>query len=155
MATKAIPRASLDFPTFSIKASVTNSMPNASNIRSPKWVSLKINCSFSSRPLRAQIKSKCSNGSQVIECKGVFIKEESDAKPSEELRRKKMAVFVSRGGSNFRSIHRAQLDGSVHGDVVVLVTNKPGTIGDDFPLTHPFPACMKSGLEMLLFMSPK
>ena len=42
------------------------------------------------------------------------------------VRRKKLAVFVSGGGSNFRSIHEASLGGSVHGDFVVLVTNKRG-----------------------------
>jgi phosphoribosylglycinamide formyltransferase len=35
-------------------------------------------------------------------------------------------VFVSGGGSNFRAIHEAALRGAVHGDVVVLVTDKPG-----------------------------
>ena len=42
------------------------------------------------------------------------------------VRRKKLAVFVSGGGSNFKSIHEASLGGSVHGDIVVLVTNKRG-----------------------------
>lgn len=42
------------------------------------------------------------------------------------VRRKKLAVFVSGGGSNFRSIHAASKEGSLHGDVVVLVTNKSG-----------------------------
>lgn len=42
------------------------------------------------------------------------------------IRRKRLAVFVSGGGSNFRSIHEATLCGSVYGDVVVLVTDKPG-----------------------------
>ena len=42
------------------------------------------------------------------------------------IRRKRLAVFVSGGGSNFRSIHEATLGGPVHGDVVVLVTDKPG-----------------------------
>lgn len=45
------------------------------------------------------------------------------------LRRKKLAVFVSGGGSNFKAIHEATLAGSVHGDVVALVTNKPGCGG--------------------------
>ncbi|KAF1883227.1 hypothetical protein Lal_00030331 [Lupinus albus] len=40
------------------------------------------------------------------------------------VRRKKLAVFVSGGGSNFRSIHEASLKESLHGDIVVLVTNK-------------------------------
>ena len=44
------------------------------------------------------------------------------------IRRKNLAVFVSGGGSNFRSIHEACLRGSVHGDIVVLATNKSGII---------------------------
>ncbi|MED6151888.1 hypothetical protein PIB30_086708 [Stylosanthes scabra] len=35
------------------------------------------------------------------------------------VRRKKLAVFVSGGGSNFKSIHEASLKGSLHGDVLV------------------------------------
>jgi len=55
----------------------------------------------------------------------------STAEPEEEhevraVRRKKLAVFVSGGGSNFRSIHEASKRGSLHGDVTVLVTNKSG-----------------------------
>lgn len=44
----------------------------------------------------------------------------SDLKPN----RKNLAVFVSGGGSNFKAIHAAVLNGSILGDVVVLVTNK-------------------------------
>ena len=44
------------------------------------------------------------------------------------VKRKKLAVFVSGGGSNFKSIHEASLGGSVHGDIVVLVTNKRGLL---------------------------
>lgn len=44
------------------------------------------------------------------------------------IRKKNLAVFVSGGGSNFRSLHEAAVSGSVHGDIVVLVTNKPGII---------------------------
>ncbi|OMO64765.1 hypothetical protein COLO4_31868 [Corchorus olitorius] len=45
-----------------------------------------------------------------------------DSKPS--VKRKRLAVFVSGGGSNFRSIHQACAEGAVNGDVVALVTNK-------------------------------
>ncbi|KAG6512528.1 hypothetical protein ZIOFF_030649 [Zingiber officinale] len=41
-------------------------------------------------------------------------------------RRKRLAVFVSGGGSNFRSIHEAIKGKLVHGDISVLVTDKPG-----------------------------
>ncbi|XP_074588520.1 phosphoribosylglycinamide formyltransferase, chloroplastic [Curcuma longa] len=44
-------------------------------------------------------------------------------------RRKRLAVFVSGGGSNFRSIHEAIKGKLVHGDIAVLVTDKPGCGG--------------------------
>ena len=50
-------------------------------------------------------------------------KEEEEDIP---LPRKKLAVFVSGGGSNFRSIHEAISRGLINGDVVLLVTDKPG-----------------------------
>ncbi|PON34031.1 Phosphoribosylglycinamide formyltransferase [Parasponia andersonii] len=37
------------------------------------------------------------------------------------LKRKKLAVFVSGGGYNFRSILKASLQGSIFGDIVVLI----------------------------------
>lgn len=37
-------------------------------------------------------------------------------------------MFVSGGGSNFRSIYEATLEGTVHGEVAVLVTNKKGRV---------------------------
>ena len=56
--------------------------------------------------------------------------ERSEAIASDDLRdgirRKRLAVFVSGGGSNFRSIHEACVRGLIHGDIVVLVTNKQG-----------------------------
>ena len=49
------------------------------------------------------------------------------AKVDEEaISRKKLAVFVSGGGSNFKKIHEGCLGGSVQGDLVLLVTNKKG-----------------------------
>lgn len=60
--------------------------------------------------------------------------EKSGAFPGDEkgldsgIQRKNLAVFVSGGGSNFRSIHEACLRGSVHGGIVVLVTNKSGMV---------------------------
>ncbi|CAM0945196.1 unnamed protein product [Alopecurus aequalis] len=46
--------------------------------------------------------------------------------------RKRLAVFVSGGGSNFRSIHEAALGGKVNGDVVAFVTDKPGCGGAEY-----------------------
>ncbi|KAI5672946.1 hypothetical protein M9H77_13310 [Catharanthus roseus] len=42
-----------------------------------------------------------------------------------KVSRKKFAVFVSGGGSNFKSLHEAIANGSIYGDITVLVTNKP------------------------------
>jgi phosphoribosylglycinamide formyltransferase len=47
------------------------------------------------------------------------------------VERRRLAVFVSGGGSNFRAIHDAALGGEVNGDVVALVTDKPGDDDDD------------------------
>lgn len=48
------------------------------------------------------------------------------------IRKKHLAVFVSGGGSNFRSLHEATVSGSVHGDIAVLVTNKPDCGGAQY-----------------------
>lgn len=57
-------------------------------------------------------------------------------------RRKKLAVFVSGGGSNFRSIHEASKRGSLHGDVVVLVTNKSECGGAEYARNNGIPVIM-------------
>lgn len=42
---------------------------------------------------------------------------------------KRLAVFVSGGGSNFRAIHEACMNGRIRGKVVAVVSNKPGCGG--------------------------
>ncbi|WVZ85678.1 hypothetical protein U9M48_032573 [Paspalum notatum var. saurae] len=54
-------------------------------------------------------------------------------------RRKRLAVFVSGGGSNFRAIHGAALGGAVHGEVVALVTDKPGCGGAEYASSNGIP----------------
>ncbi|KAL6178634.1 hypothetical protein ACLB2K_050152 [Fragaria x ananassa] len=70
----------------------------------------------------------------VVECRSNT--ERSGAIASDDLRdgirRKRLAVYVSGGGSNFRSIHEACVRGLIHGDIVVLVTNKQGCGGADY-----------------------
>ncbi|CAM8985486.1 unnamed protein product [Rhodiola kirilowii] len=61
----------------------------------------------------------CASRVEVVKGESVNAKTES------LVGGKRLAVFVSGGGSNFRSIYEASLDGYVNGDVVVLVTNKP------------------------------
>lgn len=63
------------------------------------------------------------------------------------IRRKNLAVFVSGGGSNFRSIHEACLRGSVHGDIVVLATNKSGCGGAEY--------ARGKGIPVILFPKAK
>ena len=91
---------------------------------SKRWVSFKTHhydvpqtVSCSKRRL------ECRNS---VEKAGGFTGDETDSESG--IRRKNLAVFVSGGGSNFRSIHEACLRGSVHGDIAVLVTNKSGII---------------------------
>lgn len=59
------------------------------------------------------------------------------------FRRKKLAAFVSGGGSNFRSIHEATCRGRIHGDVAVVVTDKPGCGGAEY--------AREEGIPVLLF----
>lgn len=63
------------------------------------------------------------------------------------VRRKNLAVFVSGGGSNFRSIHQAILKGSVQGEIVVLVTNKPGCGGADYARDNNIPVILFSTMK--------
>ncbi|KAL0353272.1 UNVERIFIED_CONTAM: Phosphoribosylglycinamide formyltransferase, chloroplastic [Sesamum angustifolium] len=105
--------------------------PFLSEVGSPKWVSMKCDCSFHSDTLPTKTNSqRCRNSAQKAECKGISDVEED--KPKAKTRRKNLAVFVSGGGSNFRSIHEATLTGSVNGDIVVLVTNKHDCGGAEY-----------------------
>ncbi|KAL0363165.1 UNVERIFIED_CONTAM: Phosphoribosylglycinamide formyltransferase, chloroplastic [Sesamum calycinum] len=105
--------------------------PFLSEIGSPKWVSMKCDCSFHSDTLPTKTNlQRCRNSAQKAESKGISDVEED--KPEAKIRRKNLAVFVSGGGSNFRSIHEATLTGSVNGDIVVLVTNKHDCGGAEY-----------------------
>ncbi|KAL6542936.1 Phosphoribosylglycinamide formyltransferase (GART) [Orobanche hederae] len=126
----AIFRASLVPSIPSNKFLQNNLFSNLSQNRSPKWVSLNIHCSLSSHTLRATTKTQCTSSNEKVEGEGVSNVEEDNSE--RRLRRKNLAVFVSGGGSNFRSIHEATLDGTVHGDVVVLVTNKQDCGGAEY-----------------------
>ncbi|KAF3650015.1 Phosphoribosylglycinamide formyltransferase, chloroplastic [Capsicum annuum] len=66
---------------------------------------------------------------------------------SKQVRKKKLAVFVSGGGSNFKSIYEATADGIVHGVVVVLVTNKLDCGGAKY--------AREQGIPLILFPKAK
>ncbi|CAI9787856.1 unnamed protein product [Fraxinus pennsylvanica] len=95
----------------------------SSKVCSTKRVWLKNNSSFSSHSiLPASTNLRRRNCVVKTEHKVVSDIEENSVKL--KVKRKNLAVFVSGGGSNFRSIFDATLNGSVHGDIAVLVTNK-------------------------------
>ncbi|CAJ1919901.1 unnamed protein product [Sphenostylis stenocarpa] len=95
----------------------------------------KIVCSSSWRLL-------CSKSSNITEPK-----EGHEVRAQVTVRRKKLAVFVSGGGSNFRSIHDASKRGSLHGDVTVLVTNKSECGGAEY--------ARNNGIPVILFPKAK
>lgn len=89
-------------------------------VQSHKWVS------FRTKNLLAPQTVWYSRGLECKICveKVKHVVHEKDAKAG--IKKKNLAVFVSGGGSNFRSINDACVGGCIHGDVVVLVTNKLG-----------------------------
>lgn len=97
------------------------SPPTCSFVQSRNWVCHRAFIFISQRARRRKRIECRNNAAELV-----------DVTSGEDLtsgvRRKKLAVFVSGGGSNFRSIHEASLRGSIHGDIVVLVTNKPGIV---------------------------
>ena len=61
--------------------------------------------------------------------------------------KKRLAVFVSGGGSNFGAIHAAMLEGGVHGEVAVVVSNAPTCGGCQY--------AQAQGIPTLTFPAPK
>ena len=53
--------------------------------------------------------------------------------------KKRLAVFVSGGGSNFKAIHAAILDGTFDADVAAVVTNAPSCGGAVYAREHGIP----------------
>ncbi|PON91333.1 Phosphoribosylglycinamide formyltransferase [Trema orientale] len=109
--------------------------------QSHKWVSFRVSPCIS---LRASNRNTgaCRN-SATVQVVGMSSAEDSRT----GLKRKKLAVFVSGGGSNFRSILEASLQGSIFGDIVVLVTNKRGCGGAEF--------AREKGIPVILFPRTK
>ena len=44
----------------------------------------------------------------------------------------RIVVFVSGGGSNFKAIHKAILEGQIHGDIVGVISDKTSCGGIDY-----------------------
>ena len=71
----------------------------------------------------------------------------ADVPPAGQPPKKRLAVFVSGGGSNFRAIHAAMLEGGVHGEVAVVVSNAPTCGGCQY--------AQAQGIPTLTFPAPK
>ena len=56
------------------------------------------------------------------------VTEQDEGKESHGFLRKKLAVFVSGGGSNFQTIHKASMENKIYGDISVVVSDKPGGV---------------------------
>ncbi|KAI8558765.1 hypothetical protein RHMOL_Rhmol04G0122700 [Rhododendron molle] len=86
-----------------------------------------------------------------LQCRSSLQKVEAVSGDTEGLksgdRKKNLAVFVSGGGSNFRSIHKAIVEGSVEGEIVVLVTNKPGCGGAEYARDNNIPVILFPGMK--------
>ncbi|KAM1040731.1 hypothetical protein ACFX13_030721 [Malus domestica] len=136
--TSPIPNAKTQFfVKYSSPSSSTTSFA-----QSHKWVS------FKARPLSTKL-IKCTNTTHT-ETAEVVVSSDSYSQDSiGGILRKKLAVFVSGGGSNFRSIHEACLNGSILGDVVVLVASKQGCGGADYARDKSLPVIVfpKTKLE--------
>lgn len=91
----------------------------------PYWeLSLEKSCFASKLALHKAGRSK-----RDFECRSSIQENKSsvdtESGSGNPLQRKRLAVFVSGGGSNFRAIHGATIEGSIYGDVTVLITDKP------------------------------
>nr|XP_027186385.1 phosphoribosylglycinamide formyltransferase, chloroplastic-like [Cicer arietinum] len=91
-------------------------------------------------PMSISQKDICSSSRRRVSCSS----NTADPNKGNEVRaqvtgrRKKLAMFVYGGGTNFRSIHEASKRGSLHGDVVILVTNKIGNDPSNYRFTSIF-----------------
>ncbi|KAG0489335.1 hypothetical protein HPP92_008146 [Vanilla planifolia] len=92
-----------------------------------------------------------SRGSKDLQCRNNlckasnFVEEYFGSVTS--IRRKRLAIFVSGGGSNFRSIHNATINGLINGDIVVLVTNKTGCGGAEYARNYDIPVILYPKLK--------
>nr|DAD23521.1 TPA_asm: hypothetical protein HUJ06_024984 [Nelumbo nucifera] len=117
---------------------------SSSFIQSHNRVSFKTHYHTKLVSQRVEIKRRlqCTNSVEKAEDLNAVVKDSGNG-----VRHKKLAVFVSGGGSNFRSIHEATVEGRVKGDIVVLVTNKSGCGGAEY--------ARASGIPVILFPKTK
>ncbi|KAK1316081.1 hypothetical protein QJS10_CPA05g00974 [Acorus calamus] len=105
-------------PSFSLPRSIDAKSASKSSLKSPQF--------------------------KGFQCRRSFGRTDEDGVSGLEGRstKKRLAVFVSGGGSNFQSVHEATLQGSVFGVVVVLVTNKPDCGGAKYARNNGIPVAL-------------
>ncbi|KAE8689678.1 Phosphoribosylglycinamide formyltransferase [Hibiscus syriacus] len=111
-------------------------------IRSKHQVSFKLQYFPASERFMSVRRLTCSNSVEKV---SNIVSEKEGSKSW--VKRRKLAVFVSGGGSNFRSINQACIAGSINGDVVVLVTNKHACGGAQY--------ARDKGIPVILFPKRK
>ncbi|KAI9160063.1 hypothetical protein LWI28_004767 [Acer negundo] len=115
--------------------------------QSRKWVPIKTQNFFASISVRSSFR-RLESVNSVEKVNDDVVVADADEKDNKAgIIKKKLAVFVSGGGSNFRSIHEGCVGGSVHGDVSVLVTNKHGCGGAKY--------ARDEGIPVILFPKSK
>ncbi|KAI4295986.1 hypothetical protein L6164_035979 [Bauhinia variegata] len=126
---------------FKLPPSTSSSSYRFVQSQPQKWVSLGA-CNSISYKVCSRKRTACRSNTEQV---GLVGSEGSEIR--DQVKRKKLAIFVSGGGSNFRSIHEASLRGSVHGDIAVLVTNKSECGGAEY--------ARNNGIPVVLFPAPK
>lgn len=132
----------------SLKLPVIRNTPESLFLRLPSFCSGRLartsNCLSLRTRNRLAFRGSCLNdrleSGGRVEIAASLSSEGEDVKHG--VKKKKLAVFVSGGGSNFRSIHEACIAGSVHGEVVVLVTNKGGCGGAVYARDNDIPVVL-------------
>ncbi|XVF87819.1 hypothetical protein PTKIN_Ptkin18bG0151400 [Pterospermum kingtungense] len=111
-------------------------------IQSNNRVSFRAQCFPASRRSGSVGRLECKNSVEKV---SDVVSHKEDSKSW--VKPKRLAVFVSGGGSNFRSIHQACIEGSVNGVVVVLVTDKHACGGAQY--------ARDKGIPVILFPKTK
>ncbi|KAK2653038.1 hypothetical protein Ddye_012894 [Dipteronia dyeriana] len=115
--------------------------------QSSKRVPIKTQNVFASISVRSSFRRlECVNSVEKVK-DDVVVADADEKNNKAGIIKKKLAVFVSGGGSNFRSIHEGCVGGSVYGDVSVLVTNKHGCGGANY--------ARDEGIPVILFPKSK
>lgn len=100
---------------------------------------------FRAPPNRSYLKCPCLAIVRAVECRALGATKDAEPKNENAQRkdvgsgRKKVAVFVSGGGSNFKALHQATLRDDIPGDIVVLVTDKPRCRACDYARENNIP----------------